>query len=323
MSVQRFTYSDIDLRYPVICVVGPTASGKTNLAQEIALAKNGEVISADSMQVYRGMNIGTGKIRPSEIKVPHHGIDICDPDQTYSAALFQPYARDCFATLEAKGKRSILCGGTGLYVRAAIDDYDFPPGDQEENPVREHYTRYSEEYGALALWDMLNDKDPASAALIHYNNVRRVVRAFEMLDEGTSYAEQHEALQNISQKIPACFLGLKVDPDILNQRIDRRVEAMIEEGLIEEVKSLLNNGFRSSITSPQAIGYKEILEALEGEISLEEAIERIKIATHRYAKKQRTWFRKDKRIHWIDANSADVQELCTQSLKVLEHFEGQ
>jgi len=309
--------SDLLLSQPVICVVGPTASGKTSLAQEIAVAYQGEVISADSMQVYRGMDIGTGKIKPEAMKVLHHGIDICDPDETYSAALFQPYARTCFAKLAERNKRSVLCGGTGLYIRAAIDDYIFPPGDQEENPVRERYAVLCEEIGQEALWELLDQRDPASAALIHPNNVRRVIRAFELLEEGGSYAQQHAALQKLPQKIPAVLIGLRVEPELLNRRIDARVDAMIEEGLVEEVKSLLKKGFRSSLTAPQAIGYKEIVQVLEGEISLDEAVERIKIATHRYAKKQRTWFRKDTRIHWLDADSGDMDFLMKESVRLI------
>lgn len=305
------------LNAPIICVVGPTASGKTDLAQAIALSFNGEVVSADSMQIYRGMDIGTGKIPVAERKVAHHGFDLVDPGEAYSAALFQDYARSCFKDIDSRGKRSVLAGGTGLYVRAAIDDYDFPRGEQVDNPIRDYYTAYAEEHGAEALWERLREVDPRSAQVLHYNNVRRVVRAFELLEEGKSYAEQQEKLSSIPQLVPAVFIGLQVDPEILRGRINRRVDKMVDAGLVDEVKSLLDKGFRDGITAQQAIGYKEIVRALDGEISLDEAIEEIKASTRRYAKRQRTWFRKDSRIHWLNADEYDLEQLCNQSSEII------
>lgn len=292
----------VELSRPVVCIVGPTASGKTALSQLVAEAVDGEVVSADSMQVYRGMDVGTGKIPPEERRVPHHGLDLCDPGEPYSAALFQEYARDCFRDIDSRGRRSVLCGGTGLYVRAAIDDYDFPKGDQVENLVRQRYTALAEELGNQGLWEMLRQRDSESAALIHPNNVRRVVRAFELLAEGKTYAQVNAGLKSMAQSVPAVFIGLEVTPEVLNARIDARVDSMVEDGLVDEVRSLLSAGFREGITAPQAIGYKEIVAALDGECTLEEAVEQIKVSTHRYAKRQRTWFRKDERIHWLDAD---------------------
>ncbi|MEG1512574.1 MAG: tRNA (adenosine(37)-N6)-dimethylallyltransferase MiaA [Raoultibacter sp.] len=301
------------LQQPVICIVGPTATGKTLLAQNLAQRIDGEVISADSMQIYRGMDIGTGKIPLDQRTVPYHGLDICDPGAAYSAALFQDLARRCFIDIDARGKRSIVCGGTGLYVRAAIDAYEFPQGDQIENPVRTTYARIAQERGNLALWQMLKAQDSASAALIHPNNTRRVIRAFELIAEGKCYAQVHAGLSEMKQVVPAVFIGLSCNTALLNQRIDARVDTMIEEGLVDEVKGLLDQGFRAGITAPQAIGYKEIVAALEGELSLDEAIERIKIATHRYGKRQRTWFRKDNRITWLCADSQESEQLMHQA----------
>ncbi|MEG1750213.1 MAG: tRNA (adenosine(37)-N6)-dimethylallyltransferase MiaA [Raoultibacter sp.] len=301
------------LQQPVICIVGPTATGKTLLAQNLAQRIDGEVISADSMQIYRGMDIGTGKIPLDQRTVPYHGLDICDPGAAYSAALFQDLARRCFIDIDARGKRSIVCGGTGLYVRAAIDAYEFPQGDQIENPVRTTYARIAQEQGNLALWQMLKAQDSASAALIHPNNTRRVIRAFELIAEGKCYAQVHAGLSEMKQVVPAVFIGLSCNTALLNQRIDARVDTMIEEGLVDEVKGLLDQGFRAGITAPQAIGYKEIVAALEGELSLDEAIERIKIATHRYGKRQRTWFRKDNRITWLCADSQESEQLMHQA----------
>ena len=307
-----------DAALPVICIVGPTASGKTDAAQLVAAAIGGEVVSADSMQIYRGMDIGTGKLPAPERIVPHHGFDLVDPGEPYSAALFQSFARDAFAAIAERGKRAVLCGGTGLYVKAAIDAYEFPAGDQVGNPVRERWTAFAEREGAQALWDELNRLDPDSARELHPNNVRRVVRAFELLAEGRSYAEQKRNLASIEAAVPAVQFGLAVTPTVLNERIDARVDAMVEAGLVGEVRGLLDAGFREGVTAPQAIGYKEIVEALEGRCTLDEAIAAIKQATRRYGKRQRTWFRRDERIRWIDADAGNARAVADTILAQLE-----
>lgn len=305
---------------PVIVVVGPTASGKTDLAQLIALSVDGEVVSADSMQVYRGMDIGTGKLPVKERLVAHHGFDLVDPGEPYSAALFQTYARGCFEDISSRGKRALLCGGTGFYVRAAIDDYVFPEGEQVDNPIRDRYNEIARIEGAESLWRLLNERDPRSAEIIPPRDVKRVVRAFELLESGSSYASQKEKLASIPQLVPAVFIGLQVGPDLLRRRIDARVDSMFEMGLVKEVEGLLNAGFREGITAPQAIGYKEVVSALDGSITMDEARQKIKIATHRYAKRQRTWFRKEARIHWIDANEFDGNALVDRALRIVREF---
>ena len=307
---------------PIICVVGPTASGKTDLAQRLAIELDGEVVSADSMQIYKGMDIGTGKILEGEMAVAHHCLDIVNPGEPFSAALYQAEARKCFADIGRRGKRVVLCGGTGFYVRAAIDDYDFPKGEQVGNPVRDRYTKYAQDEGALALWQLLDERDPQSAGIIPQNDVKRVVRAFELLDAGKSYAEQKERLAAIAQKYPATFIGLKVEPEILCARINARVDRMVESGLVDEVRHLLACGLREGITSPQAIGYKEVVDYLDGKKGLDEAIDDIKLATRRYAKRQRTWFRKDARIHWIDANDLDMERMLDEALGIVGEFDG-
>lgn len=303
---------------PVICIVGPTASGKTDVAQLVALAVDGEVVSADSMQIYAGMDIGTGKLPPEERRVPHHGFDLVQPGEPYSAALFQAFARGCFASIASRGHRAVLCGGTGLYVRAAIDDYAFPQGDQVDNPERDRWTAFAEERGPQALWEELQRRDPESAAVVHPNNVRRVVRAFELLAEGRSYAEQKRNLATLGEAVPAVQFGLAVAPEVLRERIDARVDAMVASGLVDEVRTLLDAGLREGVTAPQAIGYKEIAAALEGRCSLDEAIDAIKLATRRYAKRQRTWFRRDKRIRWINADAGDAH---AEAREILAHLE--
>ncbi len=271
-----------------------------------------------ALQIYRGMDIGIGKLPAAERIVPHHGFDLVDPGEPYSAALFQSFARDAFAAIAERGKRAVLCGGTGLYVKAAIDAYEFPAGDQVDNPVRERWTAFAEREGAQALWDELNRLDPDSARELHPNNVRRVVRAFELLAEGRSYAEQKRNLASIEAAVPAVQFGLAVTPTVLNERIEARVDAMVEAGLVGEVRGLLDAGFREGVTAPQAIGYKEIVEALEGRCTLDEAIAAIKQATRRYGKRQRTWFRRDERIRWIDADAGNARAMADTILAQLE-----
>ena len=286
------------------------------LAQEVARRIDGEVVSADSMQIYRGMDIGTGKLPADERIVVHHGLDIVDPGQPFSAALFQEYARSCFCDIEQRDKRPVLCGGTGFYVRAAIDDYQFPKGEQIGNEIRDAMSEYARVNGSQALWEKLHAVDPKSAEIIPPSDVKRVIRAFELLDDGTSYATQKEALGRLPQFWPAAFIGLAVDPDVLRKRIDARVDDMISNGLVAEVQRLIDDGLEDAITAPQAIGYKEIVAFLHGDTSLDEAVDAIKTATHRYAKRQRTWFRKDKRIHWLDATAFDLERLTNDSLEI-------
>ncbi|MDO4533858.1 MAG: tRNA (adenosine(37)-N6)-dimethylallyltransferase MiaA [Coriobacteriia bacterium] len=307
-----------ELSQPIIIVAGPTASGKSDLAQQIALRIDGEIISADSMQVYRGMDIGTGKVPTDQRKVPHWGLDLVNPGEPYSVALFQDYARRKAEDIDARGKRVVLCGGTGLYIRGVIDGYEYPKGDQVGNPVRDEYTALLEVHGPQVIWDMLNERDPESAALIHPNNTKRVIRAFELLAEGKSYARQKENLQALPQVVPAVYLALSIEPAALAQRIERRVDAMVREGLVEEVRDLLAQGFRDAVTAPQAIGYKEVVNALEGRCTMEEAIEQIKLATRRYAKRQRSWLRADDRVIWLNANEG-ADALLQQALVEIGH----
>lgn len=307
------------LGYPIIVVGGPTASGKSELAQGIAEAVDGEVISADSMQVYRRMDIGTGKVPPSQRRVAHWGIDLVDPGEPYSVALYQGYARRKAAEVDARGHRVVLCGGTGLYLRGVIDGYEYPAGAQVGNAVRDEYAALLGRIGPQALWERLRERDPASAALVHPNDSKRVIRAFELLAEGGSYAAQRERLKSIPQVIPAVFLAPAVDPAVLAARIDARVDAMVAAGLVDEVRGLLADGFREAVTAPQAIGYKEVVAALDGECTMDEALERVKLATRRYAKRQRTWFRGDARVRWLDAS--DPRRLLAEALRAIADAE--
>lgn len=305
----------------VTVIAGPTASGKSSLAIELAKRIDGSIISADSMQIYKGMDIGTAKVDEKDRVVPHYGLDLVDPGTSYSAALFQEYARDAIKKIESAGREAILCGGTGFYIRAVIDDYDFPKGEQDANPFREYYQELLNEIGNVELWKILQNKDPESAALIHPNNSKRVIRALEMLEDGKNYSVQVNNLKNIEQVIPANFIYIDVDKDILNKRINERVDEMRDAGLVDEVEGLLDKGLRSALTSSQAIGYKEIVSALDGEITFDEAFEQIKTATRRYAKRQRSWFRADSRYHKIDGDDGDLQRMLADTLEIIDTFE--
>lgn len=300
----------------VLTVVGPTASGKSELAMRIAEHVGGEIVSADSMQIYRGMDIGTAKIPADERRVPHFGLDILDPGMPYSAALFQDYARACFADISARGKTPILAGGTGFYVRAAIDGYDFASGEQSGNPVRERYAALADAQGAEAVWEVLRQRDPASADVIHPHNVKRAIRALEMLEiDGASYAERARRLSNIPQVVDARIVYLHVDADVLHDRIDARVDAMFKAGLVEEVRGLCERGFREACTASGAIGYKEVAAAFDGDCTIAEAREAIKTASRRYAKRQRSWWRRDARAHVVDATDADFERILEEALR--------
>ncbi len=285
---------------PVLAVVGPTGVGKTAVGEAMASLLGGEVVSCDSMQVYRGMDIGTAK-RPAEARrVPYHCVDLVDPGAPYSAAMYQLDSRRAIDSILTSGAVPVLVGGTGLYVRAAIDDLVFP-GGETLSPVRERIERLAVEVGPEALHARLAQRDPAAAAVIHPNNTRRVVRALEMLDvDGVSYATQHAAFRDRRATYRTVLVGLEVERSALYAATDARVDLMIEAGLEGEVRRLLDRGYRDALTAAQAIGYKELVAVVEGDADLSSAVESIKQATRRYAKRQMTWFRADPRVVWLD-----------------------
>ena len=296
---------------PVVCVVGPTASGKSALAEEVAARLESSVVSVDAMQVYRGMDVGTAKTPPAERRVPLLMVDVVDPTEDYSVRLFQRDARSVVDGLLSAGRVPVLCGGTGLYLNAVIDDMEFPAGEKG-CASRERYERLAAERGAPALHALLAERDPESAALIHPNNVRRVVRALEMLDEGVSYARHHEGLHERAARYDARLWGLTMSRERLYRRIDERVDAMVDQGLLEEVRELASRGLTAELSAGQAIGYKELLAALAGETSLEEAVELVKRRTRRYAKRQLSWFRHDGRVRWIDLDETSLDQAATR-----------
>jgi len=300
----------LNLKYPVLVVAGPTASGKSEVAQILAERLDGEVVSADSMQVYRFMDVGTAKVPVAERRVAHHLIDVVDPGRAYSAQLYQNQARAAFQEIDSRGKHVVLCGGTGFYIQAALEDMQFPAGEQEENPLRREYEQLAEERGGLYLWEKLKDFDPESAAAIHPNNTKRVIRALEMASEGVSYAQQSRNIKQLPAVVPSVRFVLDVEVPVLNERIEQRTRTMFANGLVAEVERLVQQGFSEALTAPQAIGYKEVVEYLEGQISLEEAQDKITLATRRYAKRQRSWFRRDADNIFIDATDGNTQRIA-------------
>lgn len=291
---------------PVVAITGPTASGKSAVADRLARHLGSEVISADAMQVYRGMDIGTAKTPATERTVPLRLVDIVDPCEPYSAALYQKDARREIDRLRVEGRMPVLCGGTGLYIRAALDDMRFPKGELSDER-RGRYDELADAWGAERLHGLLHQRDPESAAVIHPHNVRRVIRALEMCDEGASYAAQKAGFSQPREVYPSYVFALAMDRDKLYARIDSRVDAMMEAGLVEEVRSLITNGARDALTSRQAIGYKEIIQALDGELTLPEAVELIKRRSRRYAKRQLSWCRRDERMVWIDMDALGIE----------------
>jgi tRNA dimethylallyltransferase len=303
---------------PVIAVVGPTGVGKSELAEGLALSLGGEIVSADSMQVYRGMDIGTAKQPLSERRVPYHCVDLVEPGAAYSAALYQIDARAAFADIHGRGRRPVLVGGTGLYVRAALDEMEFPAGDYD-SPVRAEIESRADSLGPEGLHRLLEERDPGSAALIHPNNVRRTVRALEILETGgPTYARQVAHFTERRLSVPAVLLGITMERSTLYARIDERVEHMLETGLLDEVARLLDSGYRDAMTASQAIGYKELVPVIEGSAGIDQAAESIRQATRRYAKRQLTWFRADPRISWVDVTESPPERTLSAALALLE-----
>lgn len=306
--------------YP-IAILGPTAVGKSAVGELLAVRLGGEIVNADSMQVYRRMDIGTAKTPSAERLVAHHCVDLVDPGEPYSAALFQRDARRAIEDVTRRGHWPIIVGGTGLYVRAALDEFEFPAGELESD-VRRGLEQRSRAEGPEALHAELARLDPASADLIHPNNVRRTMRALEMLAEGRSYADQAAGFSARKVHYPGTrLIGLTMDRAALYARIDARVDAMIDRGLVDEVRGLLDDGYRSALTAAQAIGYKELVPAIEGTGGLAEAVSAIKQATRRYAKRQLTWFRSDPRIEWLDVTGLSLEEATRRAVDLLESAE--
>ncbi len=291
---------------PLVILTGPTAVGKTALSVAFAKAINGEIISADSMQVYRHMDIGSAKVTKEEMEgVPHHLIDVLEPAEEFNVVLFQKMARQAAEEIESRGHIPILVGGTGFYIQALLYNIDFAEND-EDRRLRRSLEEIAKEQGASALYEKLRAVDPESCEIIHANNVKRVIRAIEFYEKTGKKISAHnrEQRQNISPYRFAYFV-LNDDREKIYRQIDQRVDLMMERGLVEEVRALRAMGCSRGMVSMQGLGYKEILSYLEGEISQEEAVYLIKRDTRHFAKRQLTWFKREKEVTWIEKNVFD------------------
>lgn len=286
----------------VICVVGPTACGKTRLGVLLAQKYNGEVVSCDSMQIYRGMTIGTAAATPDEMKgIPHHMLAVADPEESWSAARYAEAATPVVEDIFARGKRPILVGGTGLWLDALLRGHRFAPG-RAGSAVRTHLETRLAEDGIGPLLEELRRVDPVSAEKLHPSDEKRILRALEVFRETGQTISAHDAAERaLPPKFPSVKIGLRfADREDMKALIDRRVDAMVENDLLDEVRALLDRGLPRSATALQAIGYKEFAGVLEGEKTEAEAIDEVKLRSRQYAKRQLTWLRRDESIHWID-----------------------
>ncbi|MDR6124089.1 tRNA dimethylallyltransferase [Bacillus sp. SLBN-46] len=303
----------------VLVIIGPTAVGKTKLSIEMAKRYNGEIISGDSMQIYRGMDIGTAKITNEEIEdIPHHLIDIKEPFESFSVAEFQELVRAKIAEIAKKGKLPIIVGGTGLYIQSVIYDYQFSDVSGDE-AYRLQLEERVKEIGNEALYQELKEIDPGSAAQIHPNNVRRVIRALEIYHLTGKTMQEYQSQQQPDLLYNTAIVGLTMDRDQLYERINLRVDMMMDEGLLPEVKALYQQGLREC-QSIQAIGYKEIYEYLDGKVTLDEAVENLKQNSRRYAKRQLTWFRNKMKVEWFDVSN--VNNFSKKIAEISQYVEG-
>ena len=303
----------------ILCIVGPTASGKSSLALELAKDLGGEIISCDSMQIYRRMDIGTAKPTVEEMaQIKHHMIDVADPDESFSCADYVKLADAAIRDCAKRGKLPIVCGGTGLYLDALLRGADFEETAGDEK-IREELLAFAEREGAHALHEELCRIDPESAAAIHENNVKRVVRAIEIYRVcGVPKSELDRRSQLVGDRFDATVIGLRyANREKLYSRIEKRVDIMMSEGLLTETKTLLSEGvFEKNNTAAQAIGYKELLSHIAGNEALDEAVERLKTATRRYAKRQMTWFSAKPYVSWIDADEKTFEEIVNCAKKL-------
>lgn len=297
------------MKQPLIVLTGPTAVGKTSLSISLAKAVNGEIISADSMQVYKKMDIGSAKIRSEEMQgIPHYLVDVLEPEEEFHIVKFQQMAKKAMEDIYSRGKIPILVGGTGFYIQAVTKDIDFTEA-QQENDYRKELEALAEEKGGENLHEMLRKVDPVSADAIHAHNVKRVIRALEFYNQNGSpisahneEQKQHESPYNLA------YFVLNMPRELLYERIDLRVDQMMKEGLLEEVSRLKEEGCHRGMVSMQGLGYKEILAYLDGEYPLEEAVRVLKRDTRHFAKRQLTWFRREQELTWVNKDQFSYQE---------------
>ncbi len=299
---------------PLIILTGPTAVGKTKTSIGLAKAVGGEIISADSMQVYRHMDIGSAKVTEEEMEgVPHHLIDVLEPTEEFNVVSFQKMAKEAAAGIYERGHIPIVAGGTGFYIQALLYDINFTENDGDDT-LRKELERLAEEKGTGYLHEMLREIDPESAQAIHANNVKRTIRAIEFYRQTGKLISGHNAEQRVRESpYDFCYYVLNMDRAALYERIDRRVDLMIQQGLVDEVKRLAAMGCSRSMVSMQGLGYKEILAHLEGAYPLEEAIRIIKRDTRHFAKRQLTWFKREREVRWLN-----VEEFHNRPEEIVE-----
>jgi tRNA dimethylallyltransferase len=300
-------------KIPLVVIAGPTAAGKTDLAIQAAKRLDGEIVSADSMQIYRHMNIGTAKPTIEERQgVLHHMIDIAEPDEEYNAALYQKDAGEAIRETAERGKLPILAGGTGLYVNSILYPMNFTDAVEDQD-YRSYLNGLLETQGNQHVHSLLNEVDPDTAARLHPNDTRRIIRAMEVYHvTGKTMMEYRQGFRDMEPVYDLMLYGLTMERQKLYNRINLRVDIMVETGLADEVRGLLDMGYNKDLVSMQGLGYKEIVPYLEGRRSLEETTEILKMETRRFAKRQMTWFRRESRIQWLDADRFENrQELCS------------
>ena len=308
---------------PIICIAGPTASGKTDLAVALAKAVDGEVVSCDSMQVYRRMDIGTAKPSAEEMQgIPHHMLDVAEPDEDFSVSRYCAMAAPIVDEIVASGKTAIIAGGTGLYMDALIRGNDFAPFPS--TGVREALEAEADRLGMETILEKLRAIDPDSAGRLHLSDRKRILRALEVyLETGTTITEHNRRTRQLPDRYHPLWLGLDfTDRAVLYDRINRRVSRMLEAGLLHEIEMLLESGIPETCTAMQAIGYKEFLPVLRGERPLEEAAAEVCQSSRRYAKRQLTWFRRNSGIHWLQREeSTTPDEIFRQARQILREFD--
>ena len=313
------------MKHNIIAIVGPTASGKTRLSVELAAELGAEIISFDSMQIYKGMNIGTAKPTTEERRgIPHHMIDIADPREDYSVSRFVEEADKILQDILSRNKPVVLVGGTGLYIDSLIKGLEFAPLPQ--SGVREELTAIAQTRGIEVLMERLRAVDPESAERIHPSNQKRVIRALEIyLESGKTMTQHNLESQEKADKYDPLWIGLDyVNREALYGRINRRVDLMVEEGLLQELKELLAQGIPEKATSMQAIGYKELMGYIHGECSLEEATDLLKQSSRRYAKRQRTWFRRNPKVNWLMLeDEPDFTQVFRSAMELIRLSEGE
>lgn len=310
-QVSAAELSSSSSKTPLIVLVGPTASGKSALGVDLAQRLGGEIINADSMQLYRGMDIGTAKVSAAEARgIPHHLLDVLDVTEESSVADFQDQARRIIGEIRDRGKTPIMVGGSGLYVRAVIDVIEFPPTNPE---LRSRLTMRLDDEGAAPLRQELRELDPESAAVI--KDDRRLIRALEVvLLTGRTFSSYMPQRVHEPSLEPVVQIGLDVDRSLLHQRIAQRVARMKDQGLLDEVRTLDSAGLRCGRTASRAIGYQQFLQVLDGELTRKDAIEATTVATRKFARRQETWFRADPRVTWLPAPAEDLVQQAQEAI---------